>query len=184
MALLIRQGKQDTSKDGKFDVLVEKGVIAAITGVKLCDPSKFPDTIEVEFKIIQSEKYNGRKFWDRVSYSPTSNFSWKYRSLRKSAGCPYQENESETIDIEGMLVGSAVMVDLGSRTGKDKEGNEREYQSITYKEFPKNAETSAPVEDSYNPFEETTNSDSQSKPAVNTAQEYMPADLADEKDFT
>ena len=198
MSLIIRQGKQDTSKDGIFEPIVEKDVIMAIVGLKLCDPAKFPDTLEVEFKIIASENNLGRKVWDRVNFSPTSDFSWKYRSLRKAAGCPYSEDESEAVDIEGLLLNRAVGADLGVREGT-KDGVTKKYQSITYKEI-KNSEEGDTLDDDTNPFASTTDEfaeDEGEKEAEyiseqieaeangeNPSGEYMPANLADASDFT
>jgi hypothetical protein len=87
----------------------------------------------------------GRFVFDRVSYDPTSDFSWKYRAVRKAAGCPYNENESAQIDIEKLLLNKAVTVDLGVRKGKNKDGVEQEYQNITYKVVTQPTQATAPA---------------------------------------
>lgn len=127
MALIINQGKQDTSDDNKFEIMVSENEIAQITKIEMAQ--KLPNTISVTFKVISEGQYKGRLFWDRVTYDPKSEFSWKYRSLRKAAGCPYVEGESAKIDIEALLLNKAVTVKLGLRKGND--GND--YQAVTYK---------------------------------------------------
>jgi len=132
MALIINQGKQDTTQDNKFNPIKAKGVIAQITEIKLADSKKMPDTLEVTFRIIAGEHKN-RFFWDRITYAADSDFSWKYRSLRKAAGVPYSKDEPTNIDIESLLLNKAVTVDLGIRKGKNRDGVEQEYQNVIYK---------------------------------------------------
>lgn len=132
MALIINQGKQDTTQDNKFDPITAKGVLAQITEIKLADSKKMPDTLEVTFRIIAGEHKN-RFFWDRITYAADSDFSWKYRSLRKAAGVPYSKDEPNNIDIESLLLNKAVTVDLGIRKGKNRDGVEQEYQNVIYK---------------------------------------------------
>lgn len=132
MPLVINQGVQDTTQDNKFEPIVAKNVVAQITELKLADSDKMPNTLEVTFRILAGEHKN-RFFWDRVTFDPKSQFSWKYRSLRKSAGVPYDEKEPKNIDIEKILLDKAVTVDLGIRKGKNKDGVEQEYQNVVYK---------------------------------------------------
>ncbi len=132
MGILINQGVQDTTQDNKFNPIVEKNVLAQITEIKLADSMKMPNTLEITFRILQGA-HKSRFFWDRVTFDPKSNFSWKYRSLRKAAGVPYSETEPKTIDIEALLLNKAVLVDLGVRTGKNKNGEDTEYQNVIYK---------------------------------------------------
>ena len=132
MGILINQGVQDTTQDNKFAPIVEKNVIAQITEIKLADSKKMPNTLEITFRILQGA-HKSRFFWDRVTFDPKSNFSWKYRSLRKAAGVPYSETEPKTIDVEALLLNKAVLVDLGVRTGKNKNGDDTEYQNVIYK---------------------------------------------------
>ena len=141
MALIINQGKQDTTQDNKFNPITEKNVLAQITEIKLA--SSQTNTLEVTMRLLNGAN-KGRFIFDRVSYDPTSDFSWKYRALRKAAGCPYNENESAQIDIEKLLLNKAVTVDLGVRKGKNRDGVEQEYQNITYKVVAKQA-TQAPT---------------------------------------
>lgn len=130
MSLLINQGKQDTTQDNKFNPIVEKGVLAQITELKLAKSQT--NTIEVTMRLLNGAN-KGRFVFDRVNYDPTSDFSWKYRSLRKAAGVPYSEQEPAQIDIENLLLNKAVTVDLSIRKGKNQNGEEQEYQNITYK---------------------------------------------------
>lgn len=132
MGILINQGVQDTAQDNKFNPIVEKNVLAQITEIKLADSMKMPNTLEITFRILQGA-HKSRFFWDRVTFDPKSNFSWKYRSLRKAAGVPYSETEPKTVDIEALLLNKAVLVDLGVRTGKNKNGEDTEYQNVIYK---------------------------------------------------
>lgn len=130
MALIINQGKQDTTQDNKFNPIVEKNVLAQITEIKLS--SNQTNTLEITMRLLNGAN-KGRFVFDRVSYDPTSDFSWKYRAVRKAAGCPYSENESAQIDIEKLLLNKAVTLDLSIRKGKNRDGVEQDYQNITYK---------------------------------------------------
>ena len=154
MGLLINQGKQDTTQDNKFDIITAENVTAQITEVKL---SKYKeDSIEVKFKILNGQ-YKNRIFFDTVCYNPTSDFSWKYRALRKAAGSPYSPNEGVNVDIEALLLNKAVIVDLKGRPGKNKNKEDVMYQNVTYKNPPKqpvtlsedngNASELAPLDD-------------------------------------
>ena len=126
MGLIINQGKQDTSKDNQFELILSKDELAQIVKLEM-DPD-WENTIKVTLKIIgEDSKYKNRLLWDRVSFS--GEFSWKYRNLRKAAGVPYTESESPNVDIEELLLNKAVRVELTARKGND--GND--YQSIKYK---------------------------------------------------
>ena len=142
MGLFINQGKQDASQDSKFDILVANDITAQITGVKLAQNQT--DTLEITFKILAGP-YKGRLFWDRVNYNPTSDFSWKYRALRKAAGCPYSDKEGASVDIEALLLNKAVLVDLDGREGKNRKGEKQIYQNVKYKAPPAKATASAPA---------------------------------------
>jgi hypothetical protein len=136
MALIINQGKQDTTQDNKFNPITEKNVLAQITEIKLATTQT--NTLEISMRLLNGAN-KGRFVFDRVSYDPNSDFSWKYRAIRKAAGCPYDENESAQVDIEKLLLNKAVTVDLGIRKGKNKDGVEQEYQNITYKALKQQA---------------------------------------------
>lgn len=142
MSLIINQGKQDTTQDNKFNPITEKNVLAQITEIKLATSQT--NTLEITMRLLNGAN-KGRFVFDRVSYDPTSDFSWKYRAVRKAAGVPYNENESAQIDIEKLLLNKAVTVDLGVRKGKNKDGVEQEYQNITYKVVNQPAQATAPV---------------------------------------
>ena len=130
MSLIINQGKQDTTQDNKFNPITEKNVLAQITEIKLAKSQT--NTLEITMRLLNGAN-KGRFVFDRINYDPTSELSWKYRALRKAAGCPYNENESAQIDIEKILLNKGVTVDLGIRKGKNKDGVEQDYQNITYK---------------------------------------------------
>lgn len=142
MGLIIKQGKQDTSQDNKFNPIEEKNVLAEITKIALSTNKNLPSTLEVTMQIL-SGAHKNRCVIDRVCFDPSSPFSWKYRALRKCAGVPYHEDESVTIDIEEVLLHRAVKLDLGIRTVKDKNGEDQQYQNINYKKIDKteNADT-------------------------------------------
>ena len=127
MSLIINQGKQDISEDNKFEIMVSENEVAQITKIEMAE--KLPNTLSITFKVISEGKNKGRLFWDRVTFDPTSTFSWKYRNLRKAAGVPYVEGENAKVDIEALLLNKAVNVKLGIRKGTD--GND--YQAVTYK---------------------------------------------------
>lgn len=165
MGLIINQGKQDTSKDNQFEVILSKDELAQI--VKLEMDADWDNTLKVTLKIIgENSKYKNRLLWDRVSFA--GEFAWKYRSLRKAAGVPYVESESTNVDIEALLLNKAVSVELTARKGND--GND--YQSIKYKNAKATANTVAKpaveapsaveetVLDDENPFDSAPNTDS------------------------
>ena len=127
MSLIINQGKQDTSGDTNFEVMVSSNEIAQITKMEL--DKDWENTLNITFKVISDGKFKGRLFWDRISFDPSGKFSWKYRNLRKAAGVPYTDGESPKIDIEALLLNKAVAVELMVRKGND--GND--YQGVKYK---------------------------------------------------
>ena len=130
MALLINQGKQDLTQDNKFNPIVAQNVLLEITELKLAKTQA--NTLEVTLRILEGQ-YKNRFVFDRVTFDANSTMSWKYRQLRKCAGVPYKEDESASIDIEALLLHKAVKADLGIRKGKNKDGEEQEYQDIKYK---------------------------------------------------
>lgn len=142
MSLIINQGKQDTTQDNKFNPITEKNVLAQITEIKLAQTQT--NTLEITMRLLNGSN-KGRFVFDRINYDPKSDFSWKYRAIRKAAGVPYNENESAQIDIEKILLNKAVTVDLGVRKGKNSAGEEQEYQNITYKVIKQPATTQAPT---------------------------------------
>lgn len=121
--LIIKQGKQDTSDDGKFAVIIKKGVFAKISKLSMHD--SWDDTLVVEMDILD-EDLKGRKVFDNVSF--TGEYSWKYRALRRAVGVPYSEDEGVSIDIEKLLLNKKVKLNLSERKADD--GNE--YQKIAY----------------------------------------------------
>lgn len=138
MALLINQGRQDTTQDNKFTPIEEKNVLAQIFDLAIND--RFANTLDVTLRLLDGN-HKGRMVVDRVTYDPKSDMSWKYRALRKCAGVPYSESEDAQIDIEALLKNKAVKVDLGIRKGKNKDGVETDYQNITYKAVKPATET-------------------------------------------
>lgn len=134
MGLLINQGKQDVTQDNKFNPVVADNVMMEITELKLADSTTAPNTLEVTLRILEGQ-YRNRFVFDRVQFAPSGglDMTWKYRALRKCAGVPYDENEPATVDIEALLLHKAVLGDLGIRKGKNKDGEEQDYQNIKYK---------------------------------------------------
>lgn len=130
MPLIITQGKQDLTQDNKFNPIVAKDVLLEITELKLAKTQA--NTLEVTLRVLEGQ-YKNRFVFDRVTFDPNSQMSWKYRQLRKCAGSPYVEGEPASIDIEALLLHKAVKADLGIRKGKNKDGEEQEYQDIKYK---------------------------------------------------
>ena len=151
MSLIINQGKQDTSGDNNFEVMISAHEIAQISKIEL--DKEWENTLNITFKVISEGNFKGRLFWDRVSFDPTGKFSWKYRNLRKAAGCPYAETEGPKVDIEALLLNKAVNVELMVRKGND--GND--YQGVKYKVDNKTKiEVTTPVQTpsvENNPFE-------------------------------
>ena len=137
MSLIINQGKQDTSGDSNFDIIVSANETAQIIKIELNKDKA--NTLNLTFKIISEGAYKNRQFWDNICFDPKSNLAWKYRNVRKAAGCPYVDGESPKIDIEALLLNKAVTVELGERTGTD--GNK--YQQVKYKVV--NTEKPAPA---------------------------------------
>lgn len=130
MPLIIPQGKQDTTQDNKFNPIVAQDVMLEITELKLAKTQA--NTLEVTLRVLDGQHRN-RFIFDRVTFDSNSPMSWKYRQLRKCAGVPYQDNEPTSIDIEALLLHKAVKADLGIRKGKNKDGEETDYQDIKYK---------------------------------------------------
>lgn len=130
MPLIINQGKQNTAQDKAFEPIEAKGVLVQVTEVKLAE--QFPDTLQLSMRVMDGQ-FKGRYVTDRVTFDAKSEYSWKYRSVRKAAGVPYQENEPASVDAESLFLNKAIRVDLGIRKGKNKEGVETNYQLITYK---------------------------------------------------
>ena len=130
MGLIINQGKHDTSQDNKFAPIEDKNVLATITKVGL---NKFDSTtLDVTMQILNGIHKN-RIIVDRVCFDAKNDFSWKYRAMRKSANVPYKEDEPTTLDIEALLVGRVVTLDLGITETVDKTGEKKQYQKVTYK---------------------------------------------------
>ena len=130
MGLIINQGKHDTSQDNKFSPIEDKNVLATITKVGL---NKFDSTcLDITMQILNGIHKN-RIVIDKVCFDAKSDFSWKYRAMRKSANVPYKEDEPATLDIEDLLVGRVVTLDLGITETVDKLGEKKRYQKVTYK---------------------------------------------------
>lgn len=142
MPLIIPQGKQDTTQDNKFNPITANDVMLEITELKLAKTQQ--NTLEVTLRVLDGQHKN-RFVFDRVTFDANSPMSWKYRQLRKCAGVPYQENEPTSIDIEALLLHKAVKADLGVRKGKNKDGEEQEYQDIKYKVIVVKPVTPAPT---------------------------------------
>ena len=127
MPVMIRQGKQDTSNDNfNFEPFEEKDVLVLIEKLDL---NKYlPGNLNVHLRLLTGA-HQKRGHVELVAYDPTNANSWKYRSLRKCAGVPYQENEPEQIDIEGLLKDKIVMADFTIFTKKDGTKG----QNVTFK---------------------------------------------------
>jgi hypothetical protein len=132
MGLLINQGIQDTTQDNKFKPIVAKDVMLEVTEIKLAEG--WANTLEIRFRILNGQ-YKNKPVYDRVQYCKTPEYdgTWKYRSLRECAGVPYKEGEPTSIDIEKLLLHKAVRADLSIRKGKNKNGEEEDYQNVKYK---------------------------------------------------
>lgn len=128
MPLFINQGKQDTSKDN-FEAFEEKDVAILIEKVEL--NQYLPGNINLHLR-LKSGKHLNRCVRDTVAYEASSPFSWRYRAVRKCAGCPYDEKESEKIDIETLLKDKILLADF---TINEKDG--KKYQNVVYKVMSK-----------------------------------------------
>lgn len=131
MGFMINQGKQDVSQDKDFEIIISEREVGRIR--KISEHKFFDDAMNVEIEIISEGPYKGRVVFDGVTYDPSSEHSWKYRQLRKFAGVPYSENESPNIDIEALLVGKVIAMELTQREDKNEPGTF--YQQVKYKKF-------------------------------------------------
>ncbi len=181
MPLIIPQGKQDTTQDNKFNPIVAQDVMLEITELKLAKTQ--PNTLEVTLRVLEGTHKN-RFVFDRVTFDANSPMSWKYRQLRKCAGVAYQENEPLSIDIEALLLHKAVKADLGVRKGKNKDGEEQEYQDIKYKMFNV---TPTPVPTTTTTSKKVSKPKVETQPVPETAPDIpdvtTPLDITDEDDW-
>ena len=129
MALVINQGKHDTTQDSRFEPIVENNVLMQVKKITLSD--RLPNSLDISFQILNG-KHKNRFIFDTVTFDPDSLWAWKYRALRKSAGVPYNKGESTKIDIETLLMNKAVTADLSVRKS-NKPDDDREFQNVTYK---------------------------------------------------
>ena len=60
MSLIINQGKQDTSGDNNFEVMISSNEIAQITKMEL--DKDWENTLNITFKVISDGKFKGRLF--------------------------------------------------------------------------------------------------------------------------
>lgn len=128
MGFIINQGKQNTSDDKDFAVIISEREVVKIEKVE--EHKYFDNSINVALRIISDGPHKNRVVYGDATYDPNSEHSWKYRQLRKFAGVPYHENEDSSIDIEALLLNKIIAVELGVR--KDKEGVDR--QMVKYKQ--------------------------------------------------
>ncbi len=129
MGLIINQGIQDTSQDGKFDPIVSEKEMLECVKVEAHD--RFDDAITLTWKIIgENSMYKGKLCWDDVTYGAESEHSWRYRQLRERVGVPYVKGEPADIDIEQILLGKIVMAELSKRP--DKTDPTKFYQKTKY----------------------------------------------------
>jgi hypothetical protein len=131
MAVMINQGKQDTSNDTiSFEPFEEKDVVAVVESLKLNE--YLPGSFDVTFRLKSgSHKNQTRK--DTISYEASSPFSWKYRALRNVCGVPYNQNEPATIDIEGLIKDKILIIDFS--IGTKQNGEKR--QDFKYRKIDK-----------------------------------------------
>ena len=125
MSLIINQGKHNPSATA-FEPIVAKNVVAEIDNVELS--TKVDDAINLTMRILAGP-YKNKFIFDSVPFKASHAFSWKYITMRKSAGVPYTEDEPAEIDIQELLEGQAVTLNLGIRKDKST-GNE--YQRVDY----------------------------------------------------
>lgn len=129
MALLINQGKQDTSNDNAFEPFEEKDVVVTIEKIEL--NRYLPGNIDVTFRLMTGAHKNWTRK-DTVAYDATNSFSWKYRALRSCCNVPYNENEPVQIDIEALLKDKILIVDFAIT---EKDG--KKYQKCSYRKIDK-----------------------------------------------
>ena len=184
MGLLINQGKQNTSMDNTFEPIIQNDATMVVSEIKLDEYNA--NTLKLTYRILDGNNKN-RFVYDRVCYDPNDKNSWKYRSLRMSANCPYQENEPAQIDIEDLLLNKVITADLGEREGKDREGNPKKFQSIKYKKTIISVDTTPAglieeeTSDTGLPFKETTaNSATVAIKQAETTQEVHQTSMDDE----
>lgn len=175
MPLIINQGKQDVSKDlVKYDPITAKNVLVSVISIKLAD--NIPNTIYLKMQVMEGE-FKKRIIDDKVSFDPTSPLSWRYRAARKAVGVPYSETEPMNIDIEAVFLNKALRVDLAPRVGKDKEGNEKTFQSVNYKPLQMTVATSNAITNTKPITSTPTPTVAETKPAAESSWENDDEDL-------
>lgn len=133
MALLINQGKQDTSRDNNFDPIIDENVVVVIDKLEL--NMNLPGNLNVYLHLMTG-KYKGRHIKDLVPYEASNEFSWKYRALRNCAGEPYKKDEPATIDIEALLKGKLLSANFNTFDKKDgTKGQNIQYKKVTQEQL-------------------------------------------------
>ncbi len=135
MGLLINQGRQILMDNTPIE---EENVLCKISDIAI--HPRFDKALEVTFTVMGEGQNKGRKFKDTINYDPTSSMVWKYQQLRKSVKQPYSVTEPAQIDIEKILLGKVLLVDLGKRLDKE----DREWQTCKYKPLPEQANVTTP----------------------------------------
>lgn len=152
MALLINQGKQDTSADKQFEPFEEKDVVVAVEKIEL--NTYLSGNIDVTLRLMSGAHKNWTRR-DTISYEATSPFSWKYRAFRECCNVPYKEDEPAQIDIEALVKDKMLIADF-TISEKDGKKNQRvSYRKIDQKHidlvFPKVEDDEEEIEFPYNP---------------------------------
>lgn len=104
----IRQGKNLNNKE----IINENCVEARIENLVISQ-FNFDGNIKVELKLL-SGSHKGTILTDKVNCLPNNSTTWKYLELRKSVGVPYSDDEDECLDIDLLLKGKHVGLNLSS----------------------------------------------------------------------
>ena len=117
MGLLINHGKQIAEE---FPVYEGDEITCKITKVFQKDKDSEYDVFRVMLECM-SPPLKGKTVTDRVNYAPDHVMAWKYKRLRKAAGCPIAEGEPAQVDIEALLKNKAVVANFSKYERDDGE---------------------------------------------------------------
>lgn len=114
------------TNQNKNNIIVAENLIAKIIDIR--EAVTKPGLIIVNLQIVE-DLYKGVILKDFIYYSSTNPASWKYYSLRKSSGVPFNKDITDISDTGKVLINKHIRISLSKylnpHTGK-------EYQNIKY----------------------------------------------------
>lgn len=117
----------------QYGVIIANNVKAKITDIELSDINE--GILSITLNIID-ERYKGKILKDKVSYHRNHRLTWKYLSIRESAGVPYSIDEPSRIDIDELLLNKVVTMNLSSWQNYTRSGQVYDCQKINYVNAP------------------------------------------------